>query len=462
MITVNDVTFAYKGASAPTLKSVSLSIEPGECVLLCGRSGCGKTTLLRLLNGLAPAFYEGTLTGTVKVAGRTVNETPMYELAEKIGMVYQNPRSQFFNVDTDSELAFGLENLSFPRLEMSKRIEDTVRTLELSPLMGRDIYALSGGEKQKVAFGSIYAMCPEVYLLDEPSANLDADATIRLKAQLKLLKAQGKTIVITEHRLHYLRDIVDRAVYLENGAIVDVSTAASFFNQPEDQRVAKGLRALKPSEPHESIQAPTSGKRQLKIEGLSAGYNKNAVFGNLSYEAYAGEIVVVTGRNGNGKSTFAHVLCGLKAPLTGAFYLDHKRMTQKALLKEAYLVMQDVDYQLFADSVHAECKHGIANASDAVVAQVLKSLDLDALADCHPATLSGGQKQRLALAVSMVCEKSILVFDEPTSGLDFESMQRVAQLLRRLADMGKFVFVITHDQELITTLKGRFFCAIKH
>ena len=211
MISIDHVSFGY-GEAQETLSQVSAAIAPGECVLLCGASGCGKTTVTKLINGLIPAFTPGCrLEGRVDVDGLDPGTTPMYELARKVGSVFQNPKSQFFNLDTDSELAFGLENEGRPPEEIRRRVADTVEALHLQELQRRSIFSLSGGQKQLLAFGSVYAMGPEVFVLDEPTANLDQDAIARLHDQIACLKHQGRTVVIAEHRLYFLTDLIDRA-----------------------------------------------------------------------------------------------------------------------------------------------------------------------------------------------------------------------------------------------------------
>ncbi len=212
MIELKHVSFAYQGQEHDGLHDINLTIADGECVLFCGRSGCGKTTITRLVNGLIPQFYAGELTGSVLVDGQEISKLPMYQTAAKVGSVFQNPRTQFFNVDTDSEIAFGIENEARPPVELAERVEQATDDLHISPLRNRNIFELSGGEKQKIAFASVYAMNPEIYLLDEPSSNLDMTSIQELKGHLRLLQKQGKTILIAEHRLYYMMDLADRIV----------------------------------------------------------------------------------------------------------------------------------------------------------------------------------------------------------------------------------------------------------
>lgn len=187
MIEFQNVSFAYPDGADGGLQDIDLAIPDGQCVLLCGRSGCGKTTLTRLINGLIPQFFGGSLSGKVLLDGENLSDLPMYRIAEKIGSVFQNPRTQFFNVDTDSEIAFGMENEAVAQTELKRRVEETAKALRIENLLGRNIFALSGGEKQKIAFASVYAMNPSVYLLDEPSSNLDMAAIAAVLAGVMAL-----------------------------------------------------------------------------------------------------------------------------------------------------------------------------------------------------------------------------------------------------------------------------------
>ena len=224
MIEFENVSFAYTGQEHDGLRDINLKISDGECVLFCGRSGCGKTTITRLVNGLIPQFYQGELQGRVLVDGQEISSLPMYQIAAKVGSVFQNPRTQFFNVDTDSEIAFGIENEARPPQELIERVEQTADDLRIQKLRNRNIFELSGGEKQKIAFASVYAMNPQIYLLDEPSSNLDMTSIQELGEHLRLIKKQGKTVLIAEHRLYYLMELADRIVYLEKGEIKGIYT----------------------------------------------------------------------------------------------------------------------------------------------------------------------------------------------------------------------------------------------
>ena len=432
MIELENVSFSYDGQEHDGLHDINLKILDGECVLFCGRSGCGKTTITRLVNGLIPQFYQGELHGRVLVDGQEISNLPMYQIAAKVGSVFQNPRTQFFNVDTDSEIAFGIENEARPPQELAERVEQTTEDLHIQKLRSRNIFELSGGEKQKIAFASVYAMNPKIYLLDEPSSNLDMTSIQELKEHLRLIKSQGKTILIAEHRLYYLMELADRIVYLEKGQIRKIYTPEEFRKLPEAEREHMGLRAVDLTEVLPPQKCLPVSAPILELQDVTLRYKKRTILHHIALSAAKGEVIGVVGHNGAGKTTFSRALCGLHKDCDGQFLWDGRPMDRKARLTKSYMVMQDVNYELFADSVEAECSFGIRTYRER-----------------HPNTLSGGQKQRVAVAVSMICGKNLLVFDEPTSGLDFDSMAQVAGLIRRLSDMGKVIFIVTHDFEFV-------------
>lgn len=447
MIEFQNVSFSYPDSPEGCLKNLNLTIPDGQCVLLCGRSGCGKTTLTRLINGLIPQFFPGELTGQILLDGQNIFDLPMYRIAEKAGSVFQNPRTQFFNVDTDSEIAFGLENEAVPRESLRRRVAETAAALHIESLLDRNIFALSGGEKQKIAFASVYAMEPEIYLLDEPSSNLDAAAISGLREHLKLIKAQGRTVIAAEHRLYYLLDVADRILYLENGEIAGDWTPEEFREITPGQRRRMGLRAVDLQEERPARPPLSPAPPVLQLQNVTLAYQKQPVLRDISLQAAPGEVIAIVGHNGAGKTTFSRALCGLQREVSGSYLWNGMPQKPKERMQRAYMVMQDVNYQLFAESVEAECTFGLRHPDTALAEKTLDELGLAPFRERHPNTLSGGQKQRLAAAASIVCGKELLVFDEPTSGLDFDSMERLAALIQRLSRMGRLIFIVTHDYE---------------
>ena len=342
-----------------------------------------------------------------------------------------------------------MENEAVPQEQMERRVTETAKALHIENLLGRNIFALSGGEKQKIAFASVYAMNPEVYLLDEPSSNLDMTAIGELRDHLQLIKSQGKTVIIAEHRLYYLTNVADRIIYLENGRIAGDFTPEQFRMLSAEERQSMGLRATDLREGKPVCAVVASRSPVLELQNASLAYKKQPVLSNVSLQAASGDIIAVVGHNGAGKTTFSRALCGLHKEASGSYLWNGRPQKPKERMKRSYMVMQDVNYQLFAESVEAECIFGIKNPDTKLAEQTLQELGLALFRERHPNTLSGGQKQRLAAASSMICGKELLVFDEPTSGLDYDSMVRLSALIRRLSDIGKVIFIVTHDYEFV-------------
>ena len=239
MIGFEHVSFSYHSAGVlgkPVVRDVSLSVAPGELVVLCGRSGCGKSTLLRLANGLAPRFFPGDKDGRVSLDGRDVDDLASWEIAHRVGSLFQNPRTQFFNVDTTGEVAFALESAGWEEQDIRSRVGETFEELGLTALAGRDIFRLSGGERQKVACASIWAMHPSILLLDEPTSNLDLPSIADMASFVRHAKAKGCAILVAEHRLSWLTGIADRYVYLKEGRVSRTMEAAQRKSSPLNKR----------------------------------------------------------------------------------------------------------------------------------------------------------------------------------------------------------------------------------
>lgn len=506
MIEFKNVTFTYQNAERSAgVYGIDLQIPAGQVVLLCGLSGCGKTTITRLINGLVPAYYAGTLEGQVLIDGKDSASVTLYELSQKVGSVFQNPRSQFFSLDSTSEIAFGCENTGVPREEMYRRIGQVSRDLDMADLLDRNLFALSGGEKQKIACASAAAMQPAIFVLDEPSSNLDLRSIANLKAVIRKWKEHGKTVVIAEHRLYYLMEIADRVIYMENGRIIKDFPIAEFLKVDTEALHRKGLRSQKAMEytpgciracqtggilegtfecapagkspafdcasverppasecasPEEAFvcdpaEKPPVFERYVTFSGLAFSYGKKRVLDIPELKIPSGAVTGVLGFNGAGKSTLARVICGLEKRAKGVLNDSGKSYTAKARLKKSYMVMQDVNHQLFTESVIEEIllSMDVSDVSGEAARQkaldILEAMNLSEFKEVHPMALSGGQKQRLAVASAIAADKEFLIFDEPTSGLDYAHMLEVAGSITRLAHAGKTVFIISHDPELI-------------
>jgi ABC-type cobalt transport system, ATPase component len=465
-ISLKNISFSYSDSlDDAILKNLNLEIRSGECVVLAGESGCGKTTISKLINGLIPHYHSGTMDGDVFLGDKNTADMTLAEISRVVGSVFQNPRSQFFNIDTDCELAFGCENLGMDPEEVKLRVENVVREFHLEHLLGRSIFNLSGGEKQKIACASVSATGPEIFVLDEPSANLDLKTIADLKEIVSRWKKAGKTVVIVEHRLYYLRDVADRICYVKDGQIAYEWTPAELETKGLEYATNLGLRCLnleqlregvvrlahQPCKVPELVEGP-QGSKELDLAKQSIA--KSIVFTNLTFayhkkhpildidrlELLCGQITALIGHNGAGKSTLAQVLCGLQ----GSWH--QKRAARK---RGTYLIMQDVNHQLFTESVLDEVLLGMKPQNEKLALEILDGLNLKQYAENHPMALSGGQKQRVAIGSGISSGCDVVVFDEPTSGLDYRQMLAVSATLKKLAASGKTLLVITHDPEFI-------------
>lgn len=459
LIAFKHTTFRYDGQDKDSLTDINLEIHPGEFLVLTGQSGCGKTTMIRCINNLIPGFFEGRLSGDVIVSGHSITESDAGEAGKEIASIFQDPRSQFFTTNSSSEVAFACENYGVSHEEIISRVDTAFRKLHMEKLKNRDIFSLSSGERQKIAFLAATTLNPEIYVLDEPSANLDIHTIQQVREHLLALKNSGHTIIVSEHRLFYLYGLADRFVIMKEGRVTEVLTGNEMASLSGEEMCSRKLRPLNP----DTIQiAPKKqvGRKDgfFEIRNLSFAYkNTPELLHQILIRAEKGETIALIGENGSGKTTLGKIISGLIRANKGTFIVDGKQIKQRKLSDYAYFVMQEADHQLYTSGVTEELRLGNEKVPDIEekIANVLKLLHLDGFKKQHPYALSGGQKQRLTIGAAMLTHKPIIVLDEPTSGLDWENMCAVAAAVNYLQSTGKMIFIITHDAEFLSLTASR-------
>jgi energy-coupling factor transport system ATP-binding protein len=400
------------------LMPTSLSIQPGERVLITGPSGCGKSTLARCLTGLIPHLYHGTLEGQIRLDDLDTVDTPLWQLAERAGLVFQNPAAQMLAESVEEEIVFGLENLGLSRPTISQRLEETLDRFGLNGMRARPPQTLSGGEQQKLALAAITARQPQVLVLDEPLSMLDGTAAAELVAHLMHLADTGTTVVVCEHRKEYLHAIPElRSLHLDGPTV----------QQREVPDVA--LPPVRTS-PH-----------RLEVEGLTVSLGGRPILRDLSFSAQPGQVVAVVGRNGVGKTTLLRALAGLQKH-EGSVTIDGER-------PDLGLVFQNADLQLFNASVRDEILYRVPDPDMALYAWLLEAMGLVRYEDVPPLLLSEGEKKRVALAtVLMRRPRHGLLLDEPSLGQDAAHKAELIRVARALAQAGHLVVLTTHDLPL--------------
>jgi len=428
MLEFKDVSFTYKNSNNKVLDRVNFKINKGECILLTGVSGSGKSTLIHLMNGLIPTLYEGQLEGEILFKNKDLKDIESYDISKNIGYVSQDPRGHFFTTNTTSELVFSMENYGIPLNEMKKKYSELVNLLELEKLVDKNIIYISSGERQKIAIGCSLSLEAEIIILDEPSSNLDFHMTKKLKQLIEKLKTKGYTIIIAEHRMYYIQDLIDRVFVINNGKVIE-KTISDLKSNNEVPLRSLDIFNLE-------LENISCKNKELLMEINNITY-KN-ILSNITTTVYKGDVIGLIGKNGVGKTTLLRLLSNIMKPNKG-------KIVGKVV---PFLVMQDMDYQFFTESVESEMKFGSADNDLEKINSLLMKLGLTEFKDKIPFELSGGQKQRLLIAISALANVNLLMFDEPTSGLDYVNMTKVSGILKDLSKNSALI-VATHDIEFL-------------
>lgn len=475
LIEVDDVTVRYQSTGLTALSGVSLSVRPGELLLVSGPSGCGKSTLLRLLNGLIPHSYRAEVTGEVRIGGRPAAGRSIRELSSVVGTLLQDPHRQIVGTTVRAEIAFGPENLALPRAEIARRVAEVAARVGITHLLDRATAELSGGELQLVAFAGVLAMRPGVVVVDEPLANLDPGASLRLLRELRRFVDDGGAAVVVEHRVEEILEFEPaRVLYLDEGRSAYYGDVPGFLRVAPIGRVKLPFevlvaRAAELPEPPARPPSPAAGPGEpprLEYRGVDLGYGARPVLSGVGLALGPGERVAVLGPNGAGKSTLLRAAVRLIEPLRGAVLVDGRPVAERGTLDLATTfgyVFQNPGQALFSATVADELAFGPRNLRrtpeeiERDSAAALRAMLLDKEPDIMrrpPRTLSFGQQRRLTVALALAMRPRTLILDEPTAGQDLRTTDEF--MTHVLAAEGvRGVYFITHDVDLALTLADR-------
>jgi energy-coupling factor transport system ATP-binding protein len=503
LIRIEGLIFYYGDTTHPALKNINLEVGEGEFVLVTGPSGGGKSSLGRCLNGLIPHFYGGKIYGRVLIDGMDTRQQSTKELASRVGFVFQDPENQLVSLDVEREIAFGLENLAFPRDLIAKRVEESLDTLGIAHLRYRQLGELSGGEKQKVAIASVLALHPGILILDEPTSELDPKGAEEVLSVVTRLNDElGLTVILVEHRLDRVLQYADRLIVLDKGMVaVDGEVRDVITNRySELSRIGIGVppmirlvqelreRGIKIDKVPLTIKEGRAIIRKA-LENTTATQDTNGDSGqevagplvevkrlwytypsgtsalrNINLKIGEAEFVTIMGRNASGKTTLAKHFNRLLMPTKGRIKvsgIDTRDATVAELARKVGFVFQNPNDHLFADTVFDEISFTLKNLGFSHgeiklrTAEVLKRFELKEYKDKYPRSLSGGERQRVALASVLVTRPKVLILDEPTRGMDYRLKSELMRFLEEYRAEGNTVILITHDVEIVAEYADR-------
>ncbi len=464
MIELVNVSYTYPHTARAALDHLSLSLPKGQCIMVTGPSGAGKTTLCLAACGILHHEYGGKKEGQVKLDGREVSGyVNLSEIAQNIGIVFDDPEAQMIFTTVEEEILSALEHRGLLAAEIEDRLAAIMETCYLSELRNRSPHNLSGGQKQRVALAATLALGNDVLILDEPTSELDEHATHRIVEILKNLKAQGKTLLLIEHKYTHFRDMIDTLVVMENGTIRAIGAPCDVLTDERLRRIViPDFSQIKASSVDHITPAGTAPAQVVSVQHLSYSYDEVPALKDVNLTIHAGEFVAIVGENGSGKTTLVKHFNGLLSPTRGDVFIKGKNTrtcSVAELARDVGLVFQNPDHMFFADTVKEEVEFGLKNLGikdgAAIVDAALGDVRLLHTKDLYPRWLSRGERQRLAIACVCAMQPSIIVLDEPTTGLDGDEACLVMEILHDLQRKGHTIIVITHNRELATNCADR-------
>lgn len=473
---VENLTFRYRDRQSPAIKNLSFTANAGEILLIAGASGCGKTTLIRAINGLIPRSYKGDVTGRLEIFGEATAQWKLSQISQRVGTVLQDPERQILGTKVLNEVAFGLENLGVARSEILQRVNEVLSELGLEALRDRETFNLSGGEKQKVALAGVLAMRPKILMLDEPLASLDPASARESLDIVRRLANEGMTVLMVEHRVEdVLRISPERVMFLADGEIRylgGLGGLSQAVNYHEVKLPAQDIvdRAKSDPPPPTLSILPGAGPAEVdaqplvQFEAVGFGYDaETEVLHAVDLEIRRGEVIAVLGANGAGKTTLVKHAIGLLKPKSGRVLVngrDTRDMSVAEIAGTLGYVFQSPSHMLFAPTVHEELAFGPTNLKhpkDEIEKEVKQALTIVNLSDREqepPLALSFGQQKRVSIAAILAMRSRILVMDEPTAGQDYQNYLNFMDSILQMPGFEAVLF-ITHDVDLAVIYANR-------
>lgn len=473
-IVVKDLSFRYQSRSGLALKKVSFSVNPGEVLLIAGSSGCGKTTLMRCINGLIPNAYHGDIEGDITLFGRSVFELEMAEISQTVGTILQDPERQILGTYVLNDVAFGLESLGFGRDEIHTRVDQALVHMGILHLRDRETFGTSGGEKQKIALAGVLAMKPKILLLDEPLASLDPASAHEALQIFRQLADEGLSVMIVEHRVEDVLAIQpERVIYMDEGEITYQGDRDGLLYAVDYTRIKLPAEIVVKRAQHDPppqftpvlVKDPAQTEELVNFDGVHFRYDEEMPFvlEDIRFKIHTGDIIAILGHNGSGKTTMVKHALSLLKPTKGHVYLegmDTQSITVATAAKSVGYVFQSPTQMLFAPTVADELAFGPKNlgfSNDNVEENIrwaIETVNLQEELDTPPLALSFGQQKRISIAAVLSMRSRILMMDEPTAGQDYWNYRTFMDAILQMPGFDAVAF-ITHDLDLALIYANR-------
>ncbi|HHX09096.1 MAG TPA: energy-coupling factor ABC transporter ATP-binding protein [Chloroflexi bacterium] len=473
-LVVKDLSFRYNSRSVPAIRNIDLSLEPGQIMLLAGSSGCGKTTLMRCINGLIPHSYHGEMSGEILVHGQSVHGMGLSQISTHVGTLLQDPERQILGTYVLNEVCFGLESQGMPREEMILRAEKALDRLHILHLKDKETFFTSGGEKQKVALAGVLAMEPDILLLDEPLASLDPASAREALLAFRELADEGLSIMIVEHRVEDVLAIhPEKVLYMDDGKIIYSGDTSGLMEAVDYSRIklpAEVIARRAKGRTH-PVYLPTVPKLDpqsqplISFQDVRFQYKEDTpeVLHGINLDVRAGEVIAILGHNGSGKTTTVKHALGLLKPTSGKVLLeglDSKKSTVAAAARTIGYVFQSPTQMLFAASVREELAYGPQNLGfpqeqvQQNVDWAIETVHLEEELPTPPLALSFGQQKRVSIAAVLSMRSRVLMMDEPTAGQDYWNYLAFMDTILQTPGFDSIIF-ITHDLDLALIYANR-------